>query len=108
VASARLWRGLGYDPAILLRPEKGLGQVSQAKDVHEAVEKELSFDPVVDSRNITVRNINGDVVLAGTVASYPQYLEATAADGDITLTGPSQDIWLAPATLMRPSFWPRD
>ena len=49
------------------------------KDVREAVEKELSFDPMVDSTKITVRNINGDVTLTGTVPGYPQYLEAAAA-----------------------------
>ena len=44
------------------------------KDVREAVEKELSFDPMVDSTKITVRNINGDVT-------------AETTDGIITLTG---------------------
>jgi len=34
---------------------------------------------MVDSRDITVRNIKGDVTLAGTVPSYPQYLRAAAA-----------------------------
>src|SRR5215469_1359511 len=34
---------------------------------------------MVDSRDIAVRNINGDVTLTGTVPSYPQYLEAAAA-----------------------------
>jgi len=53
--------------------------VSKTKDVQAAVEKELGFDPMVDSRDIAVRNINGDVTLTGTVASYPQYLEAAAA-----------------------------
>ena len=48
------------------------------KDVREAVEKELSFDPMVDATKITVRNINGDVTLTGTVPSYPQYLQAPA------------------------------
>ena len=53
--------------------------MSKTKDVQAAVEKELGFDPMVDSRDIAVRNINGDVTLTGTVASYPQYLEAAAA-----------------------------
>ena len=48
-------------------------------DVRAAVEKELGFDPMVDSAHITVRNIKGDVTLTGTVPSYPQYLEAAAA-----------------------------
>jgi osmotically-inducible protein OsmY len=57
----------------------GKNPVSTTKDVRTAVEKELGFDPKVDSRAITVRNINGDVTLTGTVPSYPQYLEAAAA-----------------------------
>jgi osmotically-inducible protein OsmY len=53
--------------------------VGTTTDVRAAVEKELGFDPMVDSRDITVRNIKGDVTLAGTVPSYPQYLRAAAA-----------------------------
>ena len=49
------------------------------KDIREAVEAELGFDPLVDPTDIAVRNINGDVALNGTVPSYPQYLEAAAA-----------------------------
>src|SRR5215467_10431575 len=49
------------------------------KDIREAVEAELDFDPLVDAADITVRNLNGDVALNGTVPSYPQYLEAGAA-----------------------------
>jgi len=49
------------------------------KDIREAVEAELTFDPLVDAADITVRNMNGDVALNGTVPSYPQYLEAAAA-----------------------------
>ena len=50
--------------------------MGKTKDVRAAVGKELGFDSMVDSADITVRNINGDVALAGTVPSYPQYLEA--------------------------------
>jgi len=53
--------------------------VGKTKDVRAAVEKELEFDPMVESRDIAVRNINGDVTLTGTVPSYPQCLEAAAA-----------------------------
>ena len=53
--------------------------MSKTKDVRAAVEKELGFDPLVDSAHITVENINGQVALNGTVPSYPQYLEAAAA-----------------------------
>jgi len=49
------------------------------KDIREAVEAELEFDPLVDDADIHVVNINGDVALNGTVPSYPQYLEAAAA-----------------------------
>jgi osmotically-inducible protein OsmY len=53
--------------------------VGKTKDIREAVEAELTFDPVVDEANITVQNLNGEVALNGTVPSYPQYLEAAAA-----------------------------
>jgi len=53
--------------------------VSKTTDVRAAVEKELNFDPMVNSRDIAVRNISGDVTLTGTVPSYPQCLEAAAA-----------------------------
>jgi osmotically-inducible protein OsmY len=49
------------------------------KDVRAAVQAELTFDPLVDARDITVRNINGEVGLNGTVPGYPQYLAAPAA-----------------------------
>jgi osmotically-inducible protein OsmY len=49
------------------------------KDIREAVEAELEFDPLVDDVDIHVVNINGDVALNGSVLSYPQYLEAAAA-----------------------------
>ena len=49
------------------------------KDIREAVEAELTFDPLVDATDITVMNLNGDVALNGTVPSYPQCLEAAAA-----------------------------
>ena len=53
--------------------------MSQTKDTRDAVERELSYDPLVDDSDISVKNINGDVALNGTVPSYPQYLEAAAA-----------------------------
>jgi osmotically-inducible protein OsmY len=49
------------------------------KDIHEAVEAELRFDPLVEDADVHVVNLNGDVALDGTVPSYPQYLEAAAA-----------------------------
>ncbi len=48
------------------------------EDVGDAVADELNFDPDVDASGITVRIVNGEVTLAGTVPSYPQYLAATA------------------------------
>ena len=53
--------------------------VGKTKDVRAAVDKELGFDPMVDTAHVTVRNIGGDVTLTGTVPSYPQYLAAAAA-----------------------------
>ena len=53
--------------------------MGKTKDVRAAVEAELGFDPLVDSADIKVMNIAGDVTLAGTVPSYPQYVEAAAA-----------------------------
>ena len=55
------------------------------KDIRDAVEAELEFDPLVDDTDIHVVNVNGDAAaLNGTVPSYPQYLEA---DGNLTQTG---------------------
>ncbi len=53
--------------------------MGKTKDVRAAVEAELAFDPLIDSADITVRNIGGNVNLTGTVPSYPQYLQAAAA-----------------------------
>jgi osmotically-inducible protein OsmY len=51
----------------------------QAKDIREAVQRELEFDPLIDASDISVKNMNGDVALNGTVPAYPQYLQAVAA-----------------------------
>ena len=53
--------------------------MSNTTDIREAVEAELTFDPLVDASDITVKNINGEVALNGTVPSYPQYLGAAVA-----------------------------
>ena len=53
--------------------------MGKTTDIREAVEAELEFDPLVDPSDITVKNINRQVALNGTVPSYPQYLEAAAA-----------------------------
>jgi osmotically-inducible protein OsmY len=53
--------------------------MSQTKDIRNSVEDELNYDPLVDPSNVTVKNINGEVALNGTVPSYPQYVEAAAA-----------------------------
>ncbi len=37
------------------------------KDIREAVEAELEFDPLVEDADIHVVNVNGDVALDGTV-----------------------------------------
>jgi osmotically-inducible protein OsmY len=53
--------------------------MSQTKDIRDALETELNYDPLVDDSAISVKNVNGDVALNGTVPSYPQYQEAAAA-----------------------------
>ena len=58
--------------------------MGKTDDVRAAVEAELGFDPLVDSADITVMNIGGNVNLTGTVPSYPQYLEAAAAARRVT------------------------
>jgi len=49
------------------------------KDIRDAVNAELKFDPLVDDADIHIVNASGDVALNGTVPSYRQYLEAAAA-----------------------------
>jgi hypothetical protein len=58
--------------------------MGKTQDIREAVEAELSYDPLIDPADISVMNINGDVALNGTVPSYPQYLEAAAAAQRVT------------------------
>jgi osmotically-inducible protein OsmY len=53
--------------------------MTKRQDIRDAVELELSYDPLVDMSDITVKNINGEVALNGSVPSFPQYLEAAAA-----------------------------
>jgi osmotically-inducible protein OsmY len=53
-------------------------EMSQANDIRAAVIDDLIFDPDVNASHITVENRDGEVVLAGSVPSYSQYLEAAA------------------------------
>lgn len=53
--------------------------MSRTKDIRQSVEAELVFDPLVDSTDITVHNLGGEIRLTGTVPSYLQYLEAATA-----------------------------
>ena len=52
--------------------------MSETNDIRPAVIDDLTFDPDVDASGITVENRKGEVVLAGSVPSYPQYVEAAA------------------------------
>ena len=63
----------------LAKSKNNRDPVKRTKDVREAVESELHFDPLVDATGITVKNLNGDVALNGTVIAYPQYLQAATA-----------------------------
>jgi osmotically-inducible protein OsmY len=37
--------------------------MTKTQDIRDAVELELSYDPLVDVSDITVKNINGEVAL---------------------------------------------
>jgi osmotically-inducible protein OsmY len=58
---------------------KGMDLMTKTTDIRQAVQAELDFDPLVDTASVTVKNIDGDVAINGTVPSYPQYQEAAAA-----------------------------
>ncbi len=62
-----------------MAPKSPRQTAQMTKDIREEVRKELEFDPLVDASGITVKNMNGDVALNGSVPSYPQFLEAPAA-----------------------------
>ena len=47
-------------------------------DILAAIIDDLAFDPDVDASGITVEDREGDVLLRGSVPSYPQYVEAAA------------------------------
>jgi osmotically-inducible protein OsmY len=53
-------------------------EMNETNDIRAAVTDDLTFDPDVDASGITVENRDGDVVLSGSVPSYPQYIEAVA------------------------------
>jgi hypothetical protein len=76
MAGHRVSRISGNSPLRSAEKEKSM---SSTKDILKAVEAELDFDPLVDPTDITVKNLNGEVALNGTVPNYPQYLEAAAA-----------------------------
>ncbi len=62
-----------------MAPKSPRQAAQMTKDIRQAVQKELEFDPLVDPSGITVKNMNGDVALNGAVPSYPQYLQAATA-----------------------------
>ena len=53
--------------------------MDDADEIRDAIEDRLTFDPDVDASDTTVENLNGEIVLNGTVPSYPQYMAAAAA-----------------------------
>ena len=52
--------------------------MGRSNDLRAAVIDDLTFDPDVDASDITVEDRDGEVVLGGSVPSYPQYIEAAA------------------------------
>jgi len=53
-------------------------KMGKSNDIPAAVIDDLTFDPDVDASDIRVEEMDGNVVLTGSVPSYPQYLEAAA------------------------------
>jgi len=53
-------------------------KMGKSSDIRAAVIDDLTFDPDVDASDIRVTEMNGDVVLTGSVPSYPQYVQAAA------------------------------
>jgi osmotically-inducible protein OsmY len=58
--------------------------MDEADELRDAVEDRLTFDPDVDAADIAVENLNGEIVLNGTVPSYPQYMAAAEAAQSVT------------------------
>lgn len=50
--------------------------MGKSNDIRAAVIDDLTFDPDVDASDIRVEEMDGDVVLTGSVPSYPQYVQA--------------------------------
>ena len=65
--------------------------VKEAKDIREAVQKELDFDPLVDPTGISVKSMNGDVALNGTVPSYSGNSGNSGTGGNSGDTGGGAD-----------------
>jgi osmotically-inducible protein OsmY len=58
----------------------GIGnEIDKSDELRAAVIDDLTFDPDVDASDIRVEETDGDVVLTGSVPSYPQYVQAAAA-----------------------------
>lgn len=53
-------------------------KMGKSSDIRADVIDDLTFDPDVDASDIRVPEMNGDVVLTGSVPSYPQYVQAPA------------------------------
>jgi osmotically-inducible protein OsmY len=52
--------------------------MGRSNDIRAAVIDDLAFDPDVDASGIRIEETDGDVVLTGSVPSYPQYVQAAA------------------------------
>ena len=60
------------------RSGSGREEMGISSDIRAAVIDDLTFDPDVDASDIRVEEMDGDVVLTGSVPSYPQYVQAAA------------------------------
>jgi len=53
-------------------------KMGKSSDIRAAVIDDLMFDPDVNASHIRVEEMDGEVVLTGSVPSYPQYVQAAA------------------------------
>jgi osmotically-inducible protein OsmY len=52
--------------------------MGKSSDIRASVIDDLTFDPDVDASDIRVEEMDGEIVLTGSVQSYPQYVQAAA------------------------------
>ena len=69
------------------------GMDEEMSTISDAAVDDLTFDPDVDASGITVQDGDGDVVLTGSVPSYPHYVEAAAVAGRVPVSRACTTAW---------------